>query len=200
MKTIRARSRGLAALLLMGTLGVYAGTAPGAETLPAWSVDAGKSRIFFIGRQMGAASKGWFKKFTASIRFDPKNLPASKAEVLVDVASAYTGNRDIDAEMRKDKWFGAARFPTARFVTTAIRAKGENTFEAAGKLTIRNITRDVLLPFKVALSNGGRTAKVTGKLTIKRTAFGIGRGEWGSTRIVGDEVVIQIEVVAAKGG
>ncbi|HUT51207.1 MAG TPA: YceI family protein [Alphaproteobacteria bacterium] len=200
MNPSQARFGGLAVLVVMGALALYAGPAPAADALPVWAVDGSKSRIVFIGRQMGAASKGWFKTFTATIRFDPKNLAASKAEVLIEVASAYTGNKDIDAELRKEKWFDAARFPTARFVTTAIRAKGENAYEASGKLTIRNITRDVVLPFKVALTDGGKMAKIIGKLTIKRTEFGIGRGEWGATRIVADEVVIQIEVVAAKGG
>jgi len=200
MNPMRGRSGGLAALVVMGALALCAGTASAADALPAWAVDRSKSRIVFVGRQMGAASKGWFEKFTASIHFDPKNLAASKAEVLIDVASAYTGNQDIDAEMRKEKWFDVARFPTARFVTTAIRAKGENVYEASGTLTIRNITRNIVLPFKVALTGGGKMAKVTGELTIKRTEFGIGRGEWGATRIVADEVIIQIEVVAAKSG
>jgi polyisoprenoid-binding protein YceI len=211
MKTIRARTGGLAARLRVGAvlamgLGIVVvsfGFASGpahAETLPVWSVDAGKSRISFIGRQMGAASKGWFKKFTATIRFDPDKLADSKAEVLVDTASAYTGNSDIDIEMRKDKWFDVVKYPTARFVTTKITAKGKDAYEAAGKLTIKGITKDLVLPFKVALSNGGKTAKITGEVTVKRLDFGVGTGEWGATRIIADEVVVQIDVTANKGG
>lgn len=200
MKTIQAGLRGLAAMMVLGALAVSAGRAVQAEDLPAWTVDMDKSRIVFIGRQMGAASKGRFKTFTADIRFDPARLAESKAEVQVETASAYTGNSDIDAEMRKDKWFDVARHPTARFVTTQIAKTGENAYEAAGKLTIKGVTRDLALPFKVALSNGGRTAKITGEATIKRLDFGVGKGEWGATRIVADEVVIQVEVVANKGG
>jgi len=200
MKAIQAATRALPALAIIAGLALSAGTAARAEAPPVWAVDAGKSRIVFIGRQMGAASKGWFKKFTATIRFDPKNLGASTAEVTVDTASAYTGNEDIDIEMRKEQWFHTAKYPTARFVTTKITAKGANAYEAAGKLTIKGITKDVVLPFKVALSNGDKTAKITGELTVKRLDFGIGKGEWGATRIVADEVVIQIEVLANKGG
>jgi len=200
MKAIQAATRALPALAIIAGLALSAGTAARAKAPPVWTVDAGKSRIVFIGRQMGAASKGWFKKFTATIRFDPKNLGASTAEVTVDTASAYTGNEDIDIEMRKEQWFHTAKYPTARFVTTKITAKGANAYEAAGKLTIKGITKDVVLPFKVALSNGEKTAKITGELTVKRLDFGIGKGEWGATRIVADEVVIQIEVLANKGG
>jgi polyisoprenoid-binding protein YceI len=200
MRTSQAPMRALAACAVTAALALSAGSAARAETLPAWAVDAGKSRISFIGRQMGAASKGWFKKFSATIRFDPAKLADSTAEVLVDVASAYTGNSDIDVEMRKDKWFDAAKYPHARFVTTKITAKGKNAYEAAGKLTIKGITRDLVLPFKVALSNGGKTARITGQVTVKRLDFGIGKGEWGATRIVADEVQVLIDVLANKGG
>ena len=200
MKTIQAAMRALPALAIIAGLALSTGSAAWAEEPPVWTVDAGKSRIVFIGRQMGAASKGWFKKFTATIRFDPKNLDASKAEVTVDTASAYTGNEDIDIEMRKEQWFHTAKYPTAQFVTTKITAKGANAYEAAGKLTIKGITKDIALPFKVVLSNGEKTAKITGEVTVKRLDFGIGKGEWGATRIVADEVVIQIEVLANKGG
>jgi polyisoprenoid-binding protein YceI len=201
MKTIRARNRGLTVLLGMGLVALCLGNGPArAEGLPAWTVDTAKSRITFIGRQMGAASKGWFKKFTATIRFDPDKLAESKAEVLVETASAYTGNSDIDVEMRKEQWFHTEKHPTARFATTKITAKGANAYEAAGTLTIKGITKPVVLPFKVALSNGGKTAKITGEVTIKRLDFGVGKGEWGATRIVADEVVIQIDVLANKGG
>lgn len=202
MKSIQpapSRLRGLAAATVIAGLALSAAPAA-AEALPGWTVDAGKSRISFIGRQMGASSKGRFKKFTATIRFDPARLAESKAEVSVDTASAFTGNRDIDIEMRKDKWFDTAKHPTARFVTTKITAKGKDAYEAAGKLTVKGVTRDVVLPFKVALSNGGKTARITGEVTIKRLDYGVGTGEWGATRIVADEVVVRIEVVANNDG
>ena len=87
---------------------------------PRWTVDAKTSRISFTGRQMGAPSKGEFKRFSADIRFDPANLAASAVEVTIDTASADTGNRDLDAELKRPNWFEVDRFPQARFVTTVI--------------------------------------------------------------------------------
>ena len=86
MKTIQAATRALQAFAIIAGVALSAASAARAEAPPVWTVDAGKSRIVFIGRQMGAASKGWFKKFSATIRFDPKNLGASSAEVTVDTA------------------------------------------------------------------------------------------------------------------
>ena len=90
------------------------------------------------------------------MKFDPDDLAASAVEVIVDAASADAGNPDIDKELKQQKWFDVARFPTVRFVTTAFRTKGQETdgkgnYEAAAKLTIRDVTDDVVLPFRLEI-------------------------------------------------
>jgi polyisoprenoid-binding protein YceI len=129
-------------------------------------------------------------------------------EVIVDAASADAGNPDIDKELRQPKWFDVARFPTVRFATTAFRVRtgidaGKGDYEALGKLTIRDVTEDVVLPFKLEIGADAAdpdqlVARVTGALTISRIKFGIGRDEWRDTKIVGDEVGIKIDVLARR--
>lgn len=186
---------------------------PAAAEAPQWSVDPAKSSISFTGRQMGVPSKGRFKSFTATVKFDPDDLATSVVEVSVDAASADAGNADIDKELKQPKWFDVARFPTVRFVSTAFRAKGKSDigkdgtgkgdYEAAARLTMRDVTEDVVLPFRLVIgadsANPGQlVARVTGELTVSRTKFGIGRDEWRDTKIVGDEVGIQIDVLARR--
>jgi polyisoprenoid-binding protein YceI len=181
----------------------FADAVPAADA-PGWIVDPGNSSIGFTGRQMGVPSSGKFKKFTATVKFDPDNLAASAVEVIVDVASADAGNPDIDKEIRQEKWFDVARFPTVRFSTTTFRAKGgKGEYEAAARLTIRDVTEEVVLPFKLEIAPDSGdpaqlTARATGELTISRTKFGVGRDEWRDTKIVGDEVGIQIDVLARR--
>lgn len=185
------------------TLMLSAETAPAADA-PEWTVDPAKSSIAFTGRQMGVPSTGQFKKFTATVKFDPDNLAASAVEVTVDAASADAGNPDIDKELKQAKWFDVARFPTVRFVTTAFRAKGgKSDYEAVARLTIRDLTEEVVLPFKLEIGADPAdpaqlVARATGELTISRTKFGVGRDEWRDTRIVGDEVGLKIEVLARR--
>jgi polyisoprenoid-binding protein YceI len=179
-----------------------------AADAPEWTVDSKKSSITFTGRQMGVPSKGQFKGFKAVVKFDPDNLAASAVEVVVDAASADAGNPDIDKELKQPKWFDVARFPTVRFVTTGFRAKskdnaGKGDYEAAARLTIRDVTEDVVLPFKLEIGPdpadpGQLAARMTGALTISRTRFGVGRDEWRDTKIVGDEVGLQIDVLARR--
>jgi polyisoprenoid-binding protein YceI len=196
------------ALLLAGAMLVLPADKVRAADAPEWTVDPAKSTITFIGRQMGVPSKGQFKKFNVTVKFDPDNLAGSAVEVTVDAGSADAGNPDIDKELKQEKWFDVKRFPTVRFVTTAFRAKtkdsaGKGDYEATGRLTIRDVTEDVVLPFKLDIapdpSDAGKLlARVSGGLKISRTKFGVGRDEWRDTKIVGDDVELQIDVQARR--
>ena len=189
---------------LAGAASMLFVVAAAADDAPEWTVDPAKSSIAFTGRQMGVPSQGRFKTFTAKVKFDPDNLTGSAVEVVVDAASADAGNPDIDKELKQEKWFDVARFPTVRFATTAFRSKGGNgAYEAVARLTIRDVTEEVVLPFKLEIGPdsadpGQLVARGTGALTISRTRFGIGRNEWRDTKIVGDEVGINIEILARR--
>ena len=177
--------------------------APAADA-PAWTVDQGKSSITFVGRQMGVPSQGKFKTFTAKINFDPSALPASSVEVTIDTGSADAGNPDIDKELKRPNWFDVQRFPAARFVTTAIRSKGGNAYEVVARLTIRDVTQDIVLPVTIDIAQDAAdvaqlVARAKGEVTISRLAFGIGQSEWKDTNIVADAVTIRIGIVARRG-
>jgi polyisoprenoid-binding protein YceI len=195
------------ATMLAGALALLVDASMAADA-PEWTVDPAKSSITFTGRQMGVPSSGRFKVFTAKVKFDPDNLDASAVEVVVDAASADAGNPDIDKELKQEKWFDVARFPTVRFATTAFRAKskdntGKGDYEAVARLTIRDVTDEVVLPFKLAIGADPAdasqlVARVTGELTVSRTRFGVGRDEWRDTKIVGDDVGLKIDVLARR--
>lgn len=204
--TARRLTRGAAAAI--AALILLAEMRPASADAPEWAVDPAKSSIGFTGRQMGVPSKGRFKTFTAKVRFDPADLAASSVEVIVDAASADAGNPDIDKELKQEKWFDVARFPTVRFETTAFRTKGpaaggKGDYEAVARLTIRDVTEDIVLPFKLEIvpdpaDSGQLVARMTGALTISRTKFGVGRDEWRDTKIVGDNVDLHIDVLARR--
>lgn len=206
--TNMARRINRCAVAAIAGLILLADMRPAAADAPEWVVDTTKSSIAFTGRQMGVPSKGRFKSFTAKVRFDPNDLASSAVEVTVDAASADAGNPDIDKELKQPKWFDVARFPTVRFVTTAFRTNGSATagkgdYEATARLTIRDVTEEVMLPFKLEIGPdpadaGQLVARMTGALTISRTRFGVGRDEWRDTKIVGDEVDLHIDVLARR--
>jgi len=179
------------------------GAGPAAAEAPPWTVDMAASRIAFAARQMRVPVPGRFERFSAAIRFDPADLATSKAVIDIDVASVTTPNRDIETEIKREPWFDAARYPTARFETTAFAHKGGDRYEATGTLTLRGVTLPVALSATIRIADdpdspGMLRAEATGEVEVRRTAFGIGQGQWRDTSIVADEVVISIGIVGRR--
>lgn len=161
-----------------------------------WQVKADDSDIEFVGTQLGADFEGEFNKFTADIVFSPDDLAGSKVSVLIDIASVDTENADRDSQIISADWFDVAQWPTAKFETKSFREVGPGQYAALADLTIRDVTREVALPFKLEIE--GNEADAEGTLVIKRTDFGVGQGQWSDTSQVGDEVTIRIDIEATR--
>ena len=160
----------------------------------AWRTDPSASHLGFKARQAGAEFEGQFKRFTPQISFDPADLAGSRFVVEIDTRSADTQDGERDAALASNDFFATDRWPTARFETTGFTAKGKGRFDARGRLTIRDVTREVLLPFSFSAAPGGKQATLTGGTSIRRLDFGVGQGEWVDTTWVGNEVKIQFEL------
>jgi polyisoprenoid-binding protein YceI len=156
-------------------------------------VDYAKSEIVFISKQMNVPVQGRFKKFTAQIVFDEKNLAASKADIEVDLGSIDTGSAEADAEVGKKAWFNTSAFPAAKFSSSAVTSPGAGKFEARGKLSIKGIGKDVVAPFTV--KRAGDVATFEGGFILKRLQFTIGDGPWSDTDTVADDVQVKFRIV-----
>jgi polyisoprenoid-binding protein YceI len=105
--------------------------------------------------------------------------------------------------LKGPNFFDVQKFPVARFVSTSVAAKGGDRYEAQGKLTIRDVTRDTVLPFTLAISDdpvqpGRLRATARGRLNLKRLDFGVGQNEWAGTGQVANEVTVDLNVVAGR--
>ena len=159
-------------------------------------VDAAKSSVVAVSKQMGVPVEGRFKRFSAQVSFDPAKPADGKASIEIDIASFDLGDTDFNRETAKKEWFDAAKFPKATFVTSAIKPAGAGKFEAAGKLTIKGKTLDVVAPVSFKAEGGQQVFE--GVLPIKRLQFNIGEGEWKDTSTVADDVQIRFRIVTAK--
>ncbi len=152
-----------------------------------------QSQIGFAAKEMGVPVDGKFGKWTADIAFDPKKAEAGKINFTIDTASATLGSKETDDEVPKPAWFNVAKYPTATFASTAIKAKGGGHFDVAGKLSIKGTTKDIVVPVGIAQAAGTTTA--TGSFAIKRNEFKIGEGEWTDTSMLADEVLVKFKIV-----
>jgi polyisoprenoid-binding protein YceI len=154
-------------------------------------VDPAKSKLEFTFRQAGAENKGHFSKYTVTLTA-PNGDPANGSlEVTVDVGSLDTQDEERDTVLRDVDLFNVKKFPTARFVAEKL-TKTATGYEANGKLTIRDVTRDLKVP--LVFKPDGNGAQLTGKTAIKRLDFGVGQGDWKSTEWVDDQVGVQLDL------
>ena len=160
------------------------------------SIVAGKSEIGFTIKQMGVKFDGRFRKWTADVVFTPKSLASSKAVLDIDLGSVDLASDDSETEAKGPLWFNTAKFPTAHFASTSIRDAGNGRYEVAGKLTIKGITQDCVVPISVATdASGNRVAQ--GSFSIRRLDYKIGEGEWADTGTVDNDIVVNVRMALA---
>lgn len=178
------------ALCLLIALQAVASPVAAAE----WAVDPAKSAIRFSGVQVGAPFSGRFERFEAKVNFDPAKPEAGHATVLIDMASARTGDVQRDEALPQKDWFDVKSASQARFEATRFIDKGHGDYEAVGTLTIRGTSRPLTLPFHFSLGEG--QARATGHVGLVRTEFGVGQGAWASGQWVALEVGVDVDLVA----
>ena len=156
---------------------------------PRYTLDPARSTLEFTFSQAGAQNKGRFRRFQTLFDFSPDNLTASRLEVTVEVASLDTGDEERDGTLRDAELFAVKKFPQARFSAAQI-LKTASGYEAVGKLTIRDVTREVHVPFswRAASEGGVNVGYMSGRTTIRRLDFGVGQGDWRATDQVGNDV------------
>lgn len=172
-------------------------------SLPAWAapddpwvIDPAKSRIAFGAEQIGKLISGRIAIWTGTIVLDPQKLGAARIDIRMDMRSTTTGARDVDDMLLGKDFLDVAHQPEARFTSEAVSHLGGESYQARGRLTIREATRDVVLPFTLRIQNGQANAR--GNIGIKRLDFGVGRNEWAATGYVANEVTIDVTVVASR--
>jgi len=181
--------------LLLSVLALTLSTPAWAGANDPWTIDPIKSRIGFTVEQTGKLVSGRIATWSGKIVLEPSDLANARFDIRMDMRSASAGTKDIDDVMLGPKFLDAAHANEARFASTSISRRGDD-YVARGKLTIRDVTRDVALPFSLRIQDGRATAR--GRLTIKRLDYGVGRNEWAATTYVADDVTIDITVVASR--
>lgn len=191
----------IACIALSIALGYTAAPSSAAEA-PLWSSEAG-SLVGFVAKQAGAPVEGRFEAFEAEIRFDPAAPEAGRVVVLIDVASVNSESKDRDDTIRSASLFDVATWPQARFEAERFVARGDGGFDAVGRLTLRDVTKEVTLPFSLEVGDHPEAADqlqahAVGELEILRLDYGVGQGLWLDTSVVANEVTIKIDILAKR--
>ena len=166
-----------------------------AEAAPAcWTPVPEQSAITFSVDQAGAPLQGSFKSYSAEVCLDPKDVAKGSIRVDVETASADTEVPELDEALKDPDFFDVAHWPKASFVSESMKATGAGQYSVTGKLTIRDVTREVTVPFAWAPTADGKSAKLTAHISIQRLDYKVGTGQWADPKWVGNQVDLGFSV------
>lgn len=168
-----------------------------------WNIDSAHSGIHFSVRHMVFAKvRGRFADWKGTVKIDPANVGSASAEVEINAASIDTNTADRDTHLRSADFLNVEKFPTIRFKSTRVEGAGSERFKLVGDLTIRGVTREVVLEAefggKAKDPWGNDRVAFTGTTSLKRADFGL---TWNQALeaggvLVGDRIDIEVEVQA----
>ena len=167
-----------------------------------WTIDPVHSTVgFSVKHLMVSKVRGKFDTFSGTITVAEDGTPSVQAEV--DVRSITTGNDQRDGHIRSADFFDAEKFPTATFVSTAVRADGDD-YVLDGDFTLKGVTKPVSLALEFNGVNPGMgqgpVAGFEASTVISRKEFGIDieMPLEGGGVVVGDKITITLEIEAGQ--
>ncbi|HEX8185308.1 MAG TPA: YceI family protein, partial [Blastocatellia bacterium] len=138
------------------------------------------------------------------IQYDPENITSSSVTFNAKAASIDTGVEQRDKHLRSADFFDASRFPDITFKSTRVEKRGKDEFVAYGDFTLRGVTKQVAIPFKLygTIKDpwGKQRLGVEAGLTINRQDYGV---SWSQSLdngalVVGNDVKITLLVEAVQ--
>jgi len=179
--------------------------------MPTWVFEPGHTAAEFRARHMMVSwVRGHFKDVHGSLEFDPDNPAQLAIETIIQVHKLWTGEPQRDDHLRSSDFLDVGQHPTITFKSTSSKYLGANDYEVSGELTIRGISRPVVLamhylgkwstPYWTDAGDAGPITRVgfVGEARINRQDFRVswnGQLENGGV-IVSDEVLIKVDVEA----
>ncbi|MDA8021029.1 MAG: YceI family protein [Thermoanaerobaculia bacterium] len=191
--------------LLLASLLLALLLTPGAFAQPIeFGIDAAHSAVSFKVRHFFTQVPGHFDTFDGAIVYDPAKPESSRVEMTIQAASIDTGNENRDQHLRSADFFEVETYPTVRFESVSVTAKGDGELEVLGDFTLHGKTKRMTVPVSVLGLMRGEQARAgfSAEFTIDRKEFGVSwnRALDNGGTILGDEVkvTIDLEVVEKK--
>lgn len=184
-----------------------------AETAPTAEPIAGVSGTYILDPKHTDVIAQWshfgfsnpvahFGDVSGQIVYNAENVGASSVEVTLPLSGLNSHVGDFDDHLRSADFFDAAKFPNATFKSTAVESAGTNKLKVTGDLTIKDITKPVVLDVTINKFGEQPMAKRAAAgfdavAKIKRSDFGVG----AYAPNVSDDVELRIttEAIVAEG-
>lgn len=205
-------SKHFSRIAVLASLAVAFSTPAGAAS-STWQIDPQHSSAQFAVRHLAISTvRGAFSKVNGTLALDDKDISKSTVEVTIDVSSVDTREPDREKDLRSERFFDVAHFPTMTFQSKKVEQIAPGKLRVTGDLTIRGTSKEVVLDVDgptAAMKDpwGNQRLAATATTKINRQDFGV---KWNAKLdnggvVVGDDVNITLDVefvqkAAAKSG
>jgi polyisoprenoid-binding protein YceI len=168
-----------------------------------WSVDPAHSNVEFTVRHLGIATvRGAFNEFEGT--FEVGDDGSASARGTVSAASIDTKEETRDAHLRSEDFFHAEVHPQLSFESTDIVPLDDDRFEIYGDLSMRGVTKPVVLTAELQGTEIDQAGNERVALEVRGQ---VNRGEWGlvwnqmlgsGNMVVSDKVKLSLDISAVK--
>lgn len=135
-------------------------------------IDKAHSEINFVADSRMLSAHGFFGKWDADVKLDATTYENSTVSITIDAASINTRVDMRDNHLRGPDFFDVAKFPAITFKSTGVKQTAANKLEIAGDLTVKGVTKKIVVPASVMFYDKG-VGRFRGTLTILRKDFGV---------------------------
>ena len=143
----------------------------------AYNIDFSHSSVqFSVRHMMISKARGEFSKWSGTVNLDPANPANTTVEIEIDANSINTNDAQRDGHLRSPDFFNVEAYPSLRFKSTKVEVKGDDKAKLYGDLTIRDVTKPVVLD--VEFSGQAKSPWGTTNYGFEASTK-INREEWG---------------------
>ena len=165
----------------------------------AYQIDPTHAATVFSWSQFGFSTPSAnFSDIQGTISVDNAKPSNSSVNVTIPLSSLNTNVKALDDHLQTADFFDSAKYPNITFKSTKVQAISKTKYKITGNLTIKNVTKPVVLD--AVLNKQGvhpmtkaETIGFNATTSFNRSAFGVG----AYVPNVGDKITVNITTEAA---
>jgi polyisoprenoid-binding protein YceI len=171
-------------------------TAPAAGSAK-YTFSNNDSKLQFVGAKVTGKQDGAFGTFNGTIDLVDGKPEQSRVTADIDTTSLSADNDKLSGHLKSPDFFDVAKYPKARFVSTAIvpTPGGPATHDVTGNLELRGITKSITFPATIKV--GANALDIDAEFAINRKDFGIVYAG-APDDLIKDDVLIKLALRAGK--
>lgn len=160
-----------------------------------YTFDKNHTEVRFCWNHLGVSTQcAHFLNYEGELIYDEANPEASKFTVTFKTDSIETLVPIFNEHMKGEKLFDVKNFPEASFKSTKFEKTGEKSGKVMGDLTIKGVTKPVVLDITLNFAGTHPGSKkpalgVGASTSVRRTEFGVSQ----AAPFVSDAVTIEVQ-------